>query len=111
MRCLTLDRGLNRSKEGLSAHWLAEKVDCSGLQCALARGLIGMGSDEDDRYVALLIIQMVLQVKTIHSRQIKVEDQTRRMMGTFRGEEGFGGFKRFYVELNRAHQALQGCAD
>ncbi len=110
MRSLTLDCGLNCSKEGLSADGLAQKVDRSGLQCALARGLIGMRCDEDDGDVALLAIQMILKVKTIHSRQIKVEDQTRRMMGTFGGEERFSGFKRFYVELNRPHQALQGCA-
>ena len=110
MRFLTFECGLNCSKEGLSADGLAQKVDRSRLQCSLARGLIRVRGDEDDRDVALLAIQMILQVKTIHSRQIKVEDQTRRMMGTFRGEEGFGGFKRFYVELNRSHQALQGCA-
>src|ERR1700722_6546525 len=70
-----------------------------------------MGRDEDDWNGALFAVQLALQLKAAHSRQIDVQDETRSVMQSLGGQELLRRPERFRIVSNRSPQALERFAD
>src|ERR1700722_14667458 len=70
-----------------------------------------MGRDEDDWNGALFAVQLALQLKAAHARQIDVQDETRSVIQPRGSQEILRRGERFRIASNRSHQALERFAD
>ena len=66
-----------------------------------------MGSDKDDRDVALVDVQLILKLEAAHPRQVNVQDQTRSVIEAFGSEEFLGRRESIRMESHGPHEALQ----
>ena len=107
MRFLTFECGLNCSKEGLSADGLAQKVDRSRLQCSLARGLIRVRGDEDERSVTAFRHEPTAQLDAGHAAELDVEHEAVELRMVLVGEKRFCRGIRDRVNPGRAQEPAE----
>jgi hypothetical protein len=89
------------------AEWLEQARHGTSREQTRLKCPIALRSYEDDRHILAAPDQLALEIRSAHTRQSDVEDQTLRRAGSIRGEELLRRWKSANLEPDLLQQVRQ----
>src|SRR5258706_3375519 len=77
----------NSAKQHIVAKWFGQEFDSPGLHRPHGHWYVAVACDEDDRHLASLYGDAILQIQTVEARKTDVEHQTAWSEDSRVGEE------------------------